>query len=596
MRRMFQGVALFSLFSAAGLIGVDGLTATQIALGQWGDGEGTAGSIQGSGFAQGLPAQGPGQGGGRGQRGQRGGGQGQDAQGGGMRGQGGFGGRMSGSEGGPGMGGGPGGMMPGGGPGMGGGPGGMMPGGGPGMGGGLGGMMGGGGPGMGGGLGGMMGGPSGLLGILSGRGERGVFQPEMFVNLTETNPAWNTPDGMCCMPNGTILLAMPNFNDPTSPPVIVSISPEGKTETWLELPPNPDTGRVGPMGIACTSDGSAVYLNDNQVFHQKPELKETEPFLFGKSRVLRIAVNDGKPGEVVTVASGLNVANGVAVHGDSIYVTETVVDPATLKEGPVVSGFYRFGQNERDVVIADPKTDPHMLSTIYSFHAKIPWGADGMAFDKDGNFYIGTFADGSLFKFTFNEDGSLKDRSLWLKPMGLRSCDGMVYEPNLNALIIADYMDNAVKAVLIDSGMVVTLAKSPDSDGVNGELKAPCEVCLRNGDIVVSNMNGPVEDSVYTETRLPVTMSIVKSSQMLSQVSAMGGVSGIMGMMGGMMGGGSFAPGGMGPGGPAGGDPAAPGVGGGFRRGGTVTPGLGAAAPVGDAAGNPGFRRRTNAS
>lgn len=396
-----------------------------------------------------------------------------------------------------------------------------------------------GGPGMGGMGGPMMGAGVPMMGGIAGmfRGDRGMFQPELLVNLSETNAKWNTPDGMCCLPDQTVLVAMPNFNDQTAAPSIISISPDGKAETWLELPENPETGRFGPMGIACTPDGSAVYLNDNQVFHQKDKSKGD--FLFGKSRLMRIEVKDGKPGEMVTVAKGINVANAVVIKDDSVYVTETVVDPSTLEKGPVLSGFYRFALSDRDVVIENPMTDSHLVSTLYSFNPKIPWGADGAAFDKDGNFYVGTFADGTIYRFTFNDDGSVKERKLWLKPLNLKSCDGMFYEPNRNALVIADYMDNAVKMVMIESGLVLTLAKSPDGDGADGGLNSPCEVCLRGSDILVSNMNSPVEGGVDTKMEPPVTVSVIAVPEQMfapRPEDAPGMMGGQTGMMGGPQG------------------------------------------------------------
>ncbi|MCX5672263.1 MAG: hypothetical protein NTU94_13175 [Planctomycetota bacterium] len=36
----------------------------------------------------------------------------------------------------------------------------------------------------------------------------------------------NTPDGMALMPDNSIILSVPNFNDPTSPAVLVKISPD----------------------------------------------------------------------------------------------------------------------------------------------------------------------------------------------------------------------------------------------------------------------------------------------------------------------------------------------------------------------------------
>ena len=58
------------------------------------------------------------------------------------------------------------------------------------------------------------------------------------------------------------------------------------------------------MGI-CVAPSGDLYYADNQFF-QSPET----------SRVMRIVMKDGKPQKAVTVVSGMNVANAVAMASD----------------------------------------------------------------------------------------------------------------------------------------------------------------------------------------------------------------------------------------------------------------------------------------
>ena len=74
-------------------------------------------------------------------------------------------------------------------------------------------------------------------------------------------------------------------------------------------------------------------------------------------------------------------------------------------------------------------------------------------------------------------------------------------------LYVADFSENAV-AVVTPSGKVCRIAKSPDSDGGNGELDQPGEPIVWNGKLVVTcfdKVTGP--DKVNTKHDKPYTMS-----------------------------------------------------------------------------------------
>ena len=69
----------------------------------------------------------------------------------------------------------------------------------------------------------------------------------------------NTPDGMCLMPDKSIILSIPNFNDETKPPLLMRITTDNKAEKFHEFPtPYPGLAkgvdRIAPMGIAASGE------------------------------------------------------------------------------------------------------------------------------------------------------------------------------------------------------------------------------------------------------------------------------------------------------------------------------------------------------
>jgi len=43
----------------------------------------------------------------------------------------------------------------------------------------------------------------------------------------------NTPDGMCLMPDNSIIVSIPNFNDETRPPLLMKITADGKRRSFM---------------------------------------------------------------------------------------------------------------------------------------------------------------------------------------------------------------------------------------------------------------------------------------------------------------------------------------------------------------------------
>jgi sugar lactone lactonase YvrE len=321
-------------------------------------------------------------------------------------------------------------------------------------------------------------------------------QTELLVELPDH---CNTPDGMALLADGSVIISVPNFNDKSAEPLLVKITPDNKLEDFLKLPKHPVTGRMGPMGVRAAPDGS-LFLADNQLFHG-----EGGKNLLGLSRLVRIPMQDGKPGEIEIVAENMNVANGITIHDGYVYITETQLEPEAK---PLVSGLMRFKLDERNVKLKQPlKDDPHVIATFTST-GKLGFGADGVCFDHEGNLYVNCFEDAWIRKLKLDKDGKVVSNEVFVEGGLLKSCDGMDFDPKTKKIYMADMVSNAVMAVGLD-GKVEVLASSPDGDGSGGALESPCEALVRGDTIVVANMDFLV-GGVNQQTEKPHTISVIK--------------------------------------------------------------------------------------
>jgi len=312
----------------------------------------------------------------------------------------------------------------------------------------------------------------------------------------------NTPDGMALMPDSSIILSAPNFNDDKQPAVLVRISPENKASLFYTVPVLQDTGKAGPMGI-CRGPSGDLYLCDMQYFNGPGG----KPPLLGKSRLLKVVVKDGKPTDLVTVATGFNVANGVAIHGDYVYVTESVLEEGS---NPLASAVLRFKIGEEGVALKSPlKDDPHVITTFKSYTRQYLFGADGIAFDSKGNLFVGLFGDGIMFKITFDKDGNVKSNAVFAKAPCMACCDGMSCDLRTDKLYVADSVNNAIQ-VISPNGSVKTLASNGDvKNKLTGKMDQPCEALVRGNTIVVSNMDWPFPGMKNKKYQMPATLSII---------------------------------------------------------------------------------------
>lgn len=85
-------------------------------------------------------------------------------------------------------------------------------------------------------------------------------KPELLVQLPASCP---TPDGMAIASDQSLVVACPNYGDPSQPACLIKIDPERHVRKWYTFPPLASTGRACPMGIAFGPDGE-LYVCDNK--------------------------------------------------------------------------------------------------------------------------------------------------------------------------------------------------------------------------------------------------------------------------------------------------------------------------------------------
>jgi sugar lactone lactonase YvrE len=295
---------------------------------------------------------------------------------------------------------------------------------------------------------------------------------------------------------------VPNFNEDKVPPVLMKITADNKAEKWLDLPPVPgapdDTKRMGPMGM-CRAPSGDVFLADMQYSKEKLQ----------KSRMWRIPVKDGKPGKPVLAVDGFNVSNGIAIRGDYVYVTESVL---VEDSHPLVSAVMRFKLTEEGVKLKTPlKDDPHVVTTFTSKNETWRFGADGICFDSKGNLFVGLFGEGVIYKVELNADGTVKSNKLFAQASGkMINCDGMSCDTRTDKLYVADSANNAVQVISPDGSIAPLSINGTVTDKLSGLLCQPCEAMVRGDTVVASNMNWPFPEFKNLTYMKPATLSVIK--------------------------------------------------------------------------------------
>ena len=338
--------------------------------------------------------------------------------------------------------------------------------------------------------------------------------------LVELPDKYDTPDGMCLLPNGEVLVAVPNVNswlmpgekeEQNPPPVIIKIKKDNTFEKYYDPPRHPKTGTAFTFGMCVDPEGENLYITDLQWF-----ANPADPGY--NSRVLRIPLDENcnPAGDPVVVVEGLIIANAVIIRDGWLYVSDTIMTPITDPSKPLVSGVFRVRLEEEGTQLTTPLIDdPHLIGTIESKNTAIGFGADGLTFDSKGNLYCGNFADGILHKMEFDAQGNPQGFTNFATAPFMKCCDGIFCDLKTDLIYVADSMANAVQIVSPD-GSVETLVSDTNNDGSNGRLDQPCEVLIRGNELIISNMDFPIAGGVNTTWDKPYTLSVVDLTEHVS--------------------------------------------------------------------------------
>ncbi|MDF7811732.1 hypothetical protein [Hymenobacter sp. YC55] len=325
-----------------------------------------------------------------------------------------------------------------------------------------------------------------------------IGSPKLLHTLDD---AHNTPDGLALAPNGSLILSVPNLADNSKPAVLMEMTDSGLKPYLSNLPVEPTTKKAAPMDLAFGPDGN-LYYAENQYENSKDF----------KSRLMRVRVTNGKPGAVETVVDNFALANAVVWKGDKIYVTDSQWDLPDNDKGSAVLAF-TLAELNKGIVHLKPKTmDPHVLTTFTTQvnETGVDNGADGLDYDSKGNFYTGSFGDGTFYKMTMKPDGTLdKKEVLTLTGKKIPCIDGLIIDRKTDKAYLCNSRENSIEVVNLKDNSVTTLAQNGDTNGTNGLLDQPAEVLLKGNRLYISDFDKPEKNFVNKKSDAPHTMSVI---------------------------------------------------------------------------------------
>lgn len=323
--------------------------------------------------------------------------------------------------------------------------------------------------------------------------------PKLLYTLADK---YNTPDGLALAPDGSVYLSVPNLADNSYPGVIVKFVTDS-VELFATLPVHPDTKHACPMDLAFGPDGN-LYYADNQYENDKNY----------KSRLMRIKMQNGKPGAIEPVVTGFGLSNAVVWKGNTIYVTDSQWDMPDNDKGSAVFHFTLDELNKGTVALKPKTMDPHILATFTTEvnETGVDNGADGLDYDSKGNFYTGSFGDGTLYKLTLSPDGKLASKEVMKVDKKILCVDGLIIDRKTDIMYLCNSRMNAIMTVAAD-GRVNTLIQNGDTDGHDGRVDQPAEVLLKGNRLYITDFDKPEKKFVNTKADKVHTMSYTDLSQ-----------------------------------------------------------------------------------
>ncbi|TGD77138.1 SMP-30/gluconolactonase/LRE family protein [Hymenobacter wooponensis] len=325
-----------------------------------------------------------------------------------------------------------------------------------------------------------------------------IGSPELLHTLDE---AHNTPDGLALAPNGSLILSVPNLANNSYPAVLMEMTDTSLKPYLTNLPVEPTTKKAAPMDLAFGPDGN-LYYAENQYENSKDF----------KSRLMRVRVQNGKPGAVETVVDNFALANAVVWKGNTLYVTDSQWDMPDNDKGSAILHF-TLAELSKGPIHLKPKTkDPHVLAmfTTTVNETGVDNGADGMDYDSQGRLYTGSFGDGKFYRVTLKPDGSLaKQETLTLTGKQIPCIDGLIIDRATDKAYVCNSRENAIEVINLKDNSVTTLAKNGDTDGAGGLLDQPAEVLLKGNRLYISDFDKPEKNFVNKKSDAPHTMSVI---------------------------------------------------------------------------------------
>ncbi|MDR2512563.1 MAG: SMP-30/gluconolactonase/LRE family protein [Puniceicoccales bacterium] len=317
-----------------------------------------------------------------------------------------------------------------------------------------------------------------------------------------------SPDGMTLGPDGYIYVSINQVAGKWKHPAkIARISPADKIEDFYVLPLHPKTQKTSPLGLAFAADGN-LYVSDNQAFVSEEK---------GISGIIRVNIKDGKPVGDKRVVTGFNMANGMTVRGNYIYVAETgLTDNRAEKTSTHLSGVYRFSLDELNG--DDPLTvtglgDPHLILTLETKNKDVKVGANGLDFDSKGNLWVGNFGDAELWKYTLDQGGKIVNQTLFVQLEGVKSLDGFHIDAEDN-IWAADFAGNALVRIQAQTGERWIVSKNALPAKIEeGEFHSSSESIRRKNKIYISNidLDAPQHKGGGMQTITVITLNEINS-------------------------------------------------------------------------------------
>ena len=322
--------------------------------------------------------------------------------------------------------------------------------------------------------------------------------------ITTFPDSMNTPDGLALLPDGRVLLSIPNMADNKYPARIVELTDNGYQPFLSHLPVEPTTRHAAPMDLAMGPDGN-LYYAENQYENSKDF----------KSRLMRALMKNGRPtGTIETAVDNFALANGTVWKGNDLYVTDSQWDLPDNDKGSAIMHFTLAELKPGTTIHLKPKTkDPHALAmfTTAVNETGVDNGADGIDYDSQGRLYTGSFGDGTLYRVTLKPDGSYASQeAVPVAGPKIPCIDGFVIDRATDKAYITSARLNSIDVVDLKTNAHTILARNGDTNGAGGRLDQPAEVLLKGKQLIISNYDNPVKHFVNTKSDAPHTESVIE--------------------------------------------------------------------------------------